>query len=121
MFCGGSRASCFRRSPPVENSPHDLNDEGLPALSRTFHEPPAEPSLVPDEHCDERQDGKDHAELCELVEHRCLRHIRLRGKCRQTGTERNLLHIYMNECRPPPGEANGTGSRSSQIAQCPFP
>jgi len=55
--------SRFRRSPPVENSPHDLYDEGLPALSRTFHEPPAEPPLIPDEHCDERQDGKDHAEL----------------------------------------------------------
>ncbi len=85
--------SRFRRSPPVENSPHDLYDEGLPTPSRTFHEPPAEPPLIPDEHCDERQDGKDHAELCELVEHRCLRRIRLRGKCRQTGTGRNLLHI----------------------------
>jgi len=47
--------------PPVENSPHYRYDEGLPALSRTFHEPPAEPPLVPDEHCDERQDGKDAA------------------------------------------------------------
>jgi len=27
------------------------------------HEPPAEPPFVPDEHCNERQDGKDHAEL----------------------------------------------------------
>jgi hypothetical protein len=27
-----------------------------------------------------------------LVEHRCLRRIRLRGKCRQTETERNLFY-----------------------------
>ena len=31
--------SCFRRSPPVENSPHCRYDEGLPALSRTFPQP----------------------------------------------------------------------------------
>jgi hypothetical protein len=49
----------FRRSLPVENSPYDLHDEGLPALSRTFQQPSAEPPLIPDEHGDERQDGKD--------------------------------------------------------------
>src|SRR6266851_9791279 len=31
--------SRFRRSPPVENSPHCRCDEGLPALSRTFPQP----------------------------------------------------------------------------------
>ena len=31
--------SRFRRSPPVENSPHCRYDEGLPALSRTLPQP----------------------------------------------------------------------------------
>jgi hypothetical protein len=35
-------------------------------------------------------------EPCDLIEHRCLRRIRLREKCRQTGTERNLFLLHIS-------------------------